>query len=134
MSFIGTILAAIGAIFVPRNPNEPINPYSLAVSTSGYRVQSQVLHIPDRFGYFSPGPPSVQVKEGAFVTFLTIALSVANFMGAIIFFFLKVQGNPNANMMPVISMAATVIVIVSIWLLACIKRHRGEGNLKVRKE
>lgn len=38
MSFIGSILAAIGATFVPRNPNELIDPYSLAVDVLGYQV------------------------------------------------------------------------------------------------
>lgn len=93
-----------------------------------------MLHIPDRYGYFSPGPPSVQAKEGAFVPFMVIALSFANFVGAVIFILMKNQGKPNANMVPVISLAAAVADIAFVWVLGYTKRHGTEGDLKVRKE
>ena len=42
-----------------------LNPMLLAFATEGYRIQSQYLGIPDRWGYFSPGTPRLQVHEAA---------------------------------------------------------------------
>ena len=38
----------------------------------GYLIQSYILNIPDRFGFFSPGPPHLQACQG--VEFTTTAL------------------------------------------------------------
>ena len=43
--------------------NGQLNPLHLTVATTGYRIQSRTLQIPDRFGFFSSGPPRLQVHE-----------------------------------------------------------------------
>lgn len=35
-----------------------LNPVYLAIASRSYRIQSHTLHIPDRSGFFSPGPPA----------------------------------------------------------------------------
>jgi hypothetical protein len=58
--------------------------YYLAIAGSGYRTQSQSLHIPDRFGFFSSAPPRLQVEEGAFfaqmLTMICYAIMTAWFV------------------------------------------------------
>ncbi|PVH99135.1 hypothetical protein DM02DRAFT_19352 [Periconia macrospinosa] len=49
----------------------------LVIANFGYRIQSQILHIPDRFGLFSPGPTCLQIWEGATVAILFTKLAVA---------------------------------------------------------
>jgi hypothetical protein len=64
-----TIMAAvttIGLFFSMRQTiNNRLNPVYLAIAASGYQIQSQLLHIPDRYSFFSSGPPRAQVEEGA---------------------------------------------------------------------
>ncbi|KAI0871545.1 hypothetical protein GGS24DRAFT_471207 [Hypoxylon argillaceum] len=56
--------------------NNQLNPIHLALGIRGYQIQSEVLHIPTRWGIFSPGPPRLQVYEShAFAsTCLIVAL------------------------------------------------------------
>jgi len=50
--------ATLPAVFAGQ-ANDPV---FLATATHSYRLQSQ-LHIPNRFGFFSSGPPHLQVYE-----------------------------------------------------------------------
>ncbi|KAL1856260.1 hypothetical protein Daus18300_010832 [Diaporthe australafricana] len=49
---------------VPIVVDGKINPDLLAIARGAYWVQSRVLHIPDRFGPYSSGPPLLQAFEG----------------------------------------------------------------------
>lgn len=40
-----------------------INPQLVDTGERGYWVQSQVLHIPDQYGFFVSGPPLLQAQE-----------------------------------------------------------------------
>ncbi|KAL8948227.1 MAG: hypothetical protein Q9222_005563, partial [Ikaeria aurantiellina] len=42
---------------------EILNTAVLAIANTGYRIQSHILRIPDRMGFFAPGPPRLQVYE-----------------------------------------------------------------------
>ncbi|KAH0441457.1 hypothetical protein CcaCcLH18_02020 [Colletotrichum camelliae] len=42
-----------------------LNPTYLAVAARGYHIQSSVLRIPDRYGWFTPGSPRLQCRQGA---------------------------------------------------------------------
>ncbi|RYP80877.1 hypothetical protein DL769_002255 [Monosporascus sp. CRB-8-3] len=53
-----------------------LNPYHIAIATGGYRIQSRVLNIPDRWDFFSPDPPRLQVHQGASFLFMTLILGV----------------------------------------------------------
>ncbi|KAI0543200.1 hypothetical protein GGR58DRAFT_519331 [Xylaria digitata] len=50
--------------------NNQLNPIYLALGIRGCQIQSEVLHIPKRWGIFSPGPPRLQVYEGQ--TFVSV--------------------------------------------------------------
>ncbi|KAK1831155.1 hypothetical protein QBC39DRAFT_434342 [Podospora conica] len=52
-----------------------LNPFHLALARSFYWIQSQIFHIPDRFGMFSPGPPRLQVFEGGLLVFELLFLA-----------------------------------------------------------
>ncbi|KAI1369036.1 hypothetical protein F5Y08DRAFT_334875 [Xylaria arbuscula] len=47
----------------PEVVDHQLNPIHLAIGRRGYHVQSEVLHIPYRWGPFSPGPARLQVAE-----------------------------------------------------------------------
>ncbi|KAH8887345.1 hypothetical protein GQ53DRAFT_291839 [Thozetella sp. PMI_491] len=63
--------AIIGAIDPARGRN---NPYMQTIGAWGYHVQSNILRIPPRFGFFSPGPAHVQGLEGAIFAKIILAL------------------------------------------------------------
>lgn len=49
------------------------NKILLALGIRGYAFQSQTLHIPDRWGFFAPGPPQSQAAEAAVFATLVVA-------------------------------------------------------------
>ena len=56
--------------------NGELNPAALTFGQAGYRIQSQKLHIPDRFGWFAPGPPRLQVYDALDFVYTVLGLSV----------------------------------------------------------
>ena len=68
--FIGNILTILKEAFAGEIVNNQLNSLRLAIATTGYRIQSCTLQIPDRFGFFSPGPPRLQVFEGLSFIFM----------------------------------------------------------------
>ncbi|RYP65286.1 hypothetical protein DL770_009032 [Monosporascus sp. CRB-9-2] len=80
LSLTSGILKAVKALLSPQIIDNRLNPYYLAVATRAYWIQSHILRIPDRFGFFSPGPPRLQVLEERPVPTLLgpiVALAVA---------------------------------------------------------
>lgn len=67
--------------------NNRLHAVLLSIATIGYRIQSQSLHIPDRFGFFSSGPPRLQVQEAksfielvSFISFQVVSVGVSLFV------------------------------------------------------
>ncbi|KAI1170909.1 hypothetical protein F4777DRAFT_88206 [Nemania sp. FL0916] len=67
--------------------NNQLNPICLGIGTRGYRIQSEILHVPERWGIFSHGPPRLQVYQGqafmgccAIVAFIAILNLLADFV------------------------------------------------------
>ena len=42
-----------------------LNQPRLALAIQCYWFQSRILRLPDRFGFFAPGPPRLQVEESS---------------------------------------------------------------------
>jgi hypothetical protein len=64
--------------------NGQLNPVLLDVANRGYYIQSEVLHISERYGIFSPGPPRLQVYEGQASV---VAYYIVLYIGAALAFF-----------------------------------------------
>ncbi|OIW32459.1 hypothetical protein CONLIGDRAFT_630143 [Coniochaeta ligniaria NRRL 30616] len=62
-----------------------LNPRYIAVAAHGYQIQSTVLHIPDRFGCFSPGPPPLQAWQGFYASMI-FGLFPLVVLGAVVLF------------------------------------------------
>lgn len=73
-NFVRSAIAAMRACLAAEVIDNRLNPAQLAISSYGYWVQSQLLHIPDRTGFFSPGPPRLQVHEAAALVFVVFSL------------------------------------------------------------
>lgn len=58
------IFAPLKSPAFPKVVDGRINPSLLVIARRGYWVQSRLLRIPDRFGFFSSGPPLLQAHQG----------------------------------------------------------------------
>jgi hypothetical protein len=131
------ILTTVKGFFTPRQTAGRLNPTHLAVARQGYWVQSQKLHIPDRYGFFSPGPPPLQAYQGAFFAGIITFHSISTALGAVILFLGKRTGTPIAVLAGTM-MAIDVLFLVLAWVAACIDHRRASdydwGDHKLRKE
>jgi hypothetical protein len=71
-----------------------LNPVRLAIARRGYLIQSDILHIPDRFGYFSPGPPRLQAFEGGMFAGMALCQGILFILDAGLVAFYKWWGFP----------------------------------------
>ncbi len=94
------------------------------IATGGYWIQSHVLRIPDRFGFFSSGPPQLQVYQGALFGFLAVHVAISALFGALIVWWIKRHGRPVTTL--VRGMAAMWVAMAAvIWVSECVHPHRG---------
>lgn len=130
------LVAAVGIFDSQDRDPDAINPQTLAVATSGYQLQSQVLHIPDRYGFFSPGPSEIQALEGALVPALIVTNTFMTFLVGFIFLLMKTVGDkPNTNEVLLWYLGTTVGLIALLWVIACTAPHpRFQRESKLRKE
>ena len=120
----GNFLATAKGFLGPEIVDNRLNPVLLATATSGYRIQSHLLHIPDRFGFFLPGPPRLQVYQGAFFAFVVTGTCFSIVLGGFALLLMKLNGRPISPWLVVAMATMTVATVVTIWALACFDRHR----------
>jgi hypothetical protein len=122
---IKTILANLKLFFgmqIVVDGNRP-NPVYLALATSGYRIQSQRLRIPDRYGFFAAAPPRVQVEEGLACAHLCMSISGAIWCG----WFTISHGSfstARSFAVAVSLMIFEIATIAVIWYLTCTDPRR----------
>ena len=134
-----SLLTAIKKLFSPQFIDGQLNPIHLTIATQGYWIQSSILHIPTQFGFFSPGPPRLQVHQGALFGLLSFHFGILYILGAFIMFWVGARGDP---VLPLASAMVAVVVgaAASIWVVACYDRRRspdydwGDLNGKLRKD
>lgn len=100
-----------------------INPVHVAVASHGYRIQSQKLGIPDRFGFFSPGPLQLQEHQGGVVALIVFALIPMIFWSVFIILMFKSKGKPVLGLIEVM-MGMFVVWLGALWIIACFDRRR----------
>jgi hypothetical protein len=115
----------------------------LAIGRRGYLIQSDVLHIPDRFGFFSPGPPGLQALQGAdfamtafyygflficgafrpllrtyqrpLFAILAVGHGILFILGAVFVLCYKLWGFPNAGLVALLCMAISLGDLHGLW-------------------
>lgn len=135
---ISNILAITKGVFAGEIVNNRLNPIHLAIATTGYRIQSHTLHIPDRIGFFSSGPPRLQVHEAASFIVLVVGACFSVISGGFVVFLLRLCGLPNSSKLGAAMSSTTVAQAVIIWVLVCCDRRRAPGydwgDWKLRKD
>lgn len=133
------LVTAIKQHFGPRQVKGQLNPTHLTIATQSYRIQSDILHIPDRFGFFSPGPLRLQAHQGAEFGILFFLLGVICILGIGIIVWFRARGDP-VFILASAMMLVIVGVAISIWIMSWYDRRRskdydwGNEDGKLRKE
>jgi len=111
----------------------------VAIAARGYWIQSHILQIPNRFGFFSPGPPLLQEFEGGWFVVALVLHAPVVFISAFIVGLLSLQ--PDHPPLWRITTALAVLLATSlaaVWILMATNGRRAPdydwGNLKLRKE
>jgi hypothetical protein len=107
-----------------------LNPAQLAVAKHGYRIQSQILGIPDRLGIFSPGPPRLQTHEGAAFVVMTIIFGLIILLNSMTFFFWKRLGDLEVQSAVPLALGlvgAEAAMVVILCIACCFDRRRSPG-------
>ena len=135
---ISIIIAIYKEAFAGEAVNNQLNPLHLAIATTGYRIQSCTLQIPDRLGFFSPGPPPLQAHQGGSFICLVCWYCMVIFFGAVLTFLSRGRGLPAFQKMGVICLMIMVPCSLIFWYAAVNDRHRAPGyeweDWKLRKD
>jgi hypothetical protein len=124
-NFISNILYIITGFFSPQvTASNTLNPV-LALGTRGYWIQSHILSLPDRYGFFSPGSPRLQVYQAFLFIFLSIMIVSTSFAGAFLVFAMSCQPDRKPIWQVVVYEAAIVFgVVAMIWAMECHSENR----------
>ncbi len=115
-----------------------LNPVHLTIATTGFRIQSQTFHIPPRIGFFSPGPPRLQVHEATSFIFLALASGFAIASGGFVIFVIRLCGLRNSLKVGAVMLVMVIAQVVVIWAMVCCDCRRVPGyewgDWKVRQD
>ena len=139
-NLLNTTLTTTRTFLSSSTINAHPNLLHLTLATRGYTIQSQTLYIPNRLGFFSPGPPRLQVRQAwlfgmmAFATAFIIGYSVLAVL------LMCVWGVERDVFRKVVLglVVVTVAQVVAVWGMVCCDLRRVEGYVwrdrKVRVE
>ena len=98
-----------------------LNPSLLAVATAGHHIQSQILGIPHRWGFFSPGLPRLQVFEAQ----LSIIAFLLNCLTPMVLFTLSLLlGLPTGKTLGFLIGELVIPISLKFWSLAVYSPRR----------
>ncbi|KAL2015014.1 hypothetical protein VTK56DRAFT_6530 [Thermocarpiscus australiensis] len=123
LSFCGTAAYFFGPELLPGNT---LNPVLLRIGELGYHVQSSVLMIPDRLGFFSPYPPRLQVSDAETFASLIWCFGFNAFLCAIcavLDAFLDLGGGFVLNITKTV-MTIYIIAVAITWLMQLFDSRR----------
>lgn len=122
-NLVSNINDAIRAFFGPSVVDGRLNPTCLALATQCYWIQSRILRIPDRFGFFSSSP-RLQVEEiGIFVLVVFVTSHMA-YYAALVVYLAYLKGDRPVKSFAAMMSLLTLTVPVGIWLHLCFSERR----------
>ncbi|KAI1030665.1 hypothetical protein LB505_004027 [Fusarium chuoi] len=110
----------------PRS-HDSLDPWKLKMANRGCYIQSKILHIPDLLGFFSAGPPSLQVKDAGSFTRLLAYLSTLGTLEALILAYLWWDGSFEWFMVYDL-LATNCELIVGVWIIICVAHYTKRGH------
>ena len=92
-TLVSNIYAGIEDFLGPSVIDGRLNHVRLALATWCYWIHSRIFRIPDRFGFFSLGPPRLQVEESYIFVVVVFFTSQMVFYGEIAIFLVSLMGD-----------------------------------------
>jgi hypothetical protein len=124
-------------VFQEEVVDNQLNPKLLALATICYRIQSAVLRIPDRFGWFYPGLPRLQVFQAYHFVLISTIQAVFFPYGLLTILFFKYLGCPDFRTKALTVLASTASMPFFFWFLFLYHYSRSENyrwpDWKMRK-
>lgn len=126
-NFISKMFVIPKQAFAGEIVDNRLNPLHLAIATTGYRIQSRILQIPDRFGFFSSGPPRLQVQQGLLFIVGACKASFDTVFLALVVLLCYVNGLPNYRRIAAVFSVMVISQVVMIYALGCWNPRRAPG-------
>lgn len=124
---ISNILAITQGVFAGEIVNNRLNPIRLAIATTGYHIQSRTLHIPDLIGFFSSGPPRLQVHEATCFILVVCWVCFSIISSSLLVSMVRLAGKPNSGKFGAVLSSITIAEVAFFWIVACYDRRRAPG-------
>ena len=124
---ITNVLAAREALLAGGVIGNRLNPWHLNLAASAYRIQAYTLQIPDRFGFFLPGPPRLQVYQAAMFMILFFMTCVSLILVTAMFSFFCLVRLPNLLQLAFLCYSMPVGLFCRCWILSWGDRTRAPG-------
>lgn len=115
---ISNILAISQGDWAGQIVNNPLNPLNLTIATTEYRIQSRTLQIPDRFGFFSPGPPRLQVHDGGMFIVIVGLICMNLICSAFLVFMCRLCEARNCQKAGAIFTLLIPFMVIVVWILS----------------
>jgi hypothetical protein len=128
-NIMNTVFTAREALLAGAVINNTLNPWHLSFATSAYIVQSTKIHIPDHLGFFSRGPPRLQVDQTAcFAAIIFIALFMTGVAAWSSLMLLLLRSTVKMKFVAAYS-GMLVCFIVGMWAITLGDEARKPGHL-----
>lgn len=129
VSLLGKSLALTKAFSAGQVVNNQLNPLYLAIATTGYRIQSNTLHVPEYFGLFSSGPPRLQVHQATVFVVMVIATACSLAIWGWTLVIFRISGVTGMKLIKSgsIMLATTAVYVIAMWVLVCCYRRLKAG-------
>ena len=135
---ISNFLALYREAFAGQVVNNQLNPLHLAIATTGYRIQSCTLQIPDWLGLFSPGPPRLQAHQGSGFIIVAFWYCMVIFNVPLMTFLSRGYGLPTCQKLGAFYLIFLIPGTLMIWIAAVNDPRRAPGyewdDWKLRKD
>lgn len=135
---ISNILTISQQVYAGQIINGQLNPLHPAIATTGYRIQSRTLQIPDRLGFFSPGSPRLQAHDGWCFIFMLGWICLNLISNAFSVYVCSLYGLPTCQKLGAAYSLTLVPGVILFWIVAVYGRHRAPGydwgDWKLRKD
>ncbi|KAL2063982.1 hypothetical protein VTL71DRAFT_4476 [Oculimacula yallundae] len=107
-----------------------LNPTLLSIGQAGHYLQSRYFSIPDRYGFFTAGPPRLQVYQGFLVVAICSMVIISSFLLG--FLGLVIAQEPQSEKrifrvvwdLVLIQAALIGSVVALVWVFECTDRKR----------
>lgn len=99
-----------------------ISSWKLIMANIRHHIQSKILRIPDRFGFFTSGPPPSQIWDLERALVSSALLCLFGVLGVVLFGLSLLQGCVRWNAVAAFA-AAECVFIGLIWALACFEHN-----------